>query len=297
MVIAIRDRSIVFETVLLRSFLAVERTGGFTAAAKDLDLRQSTVSGHVARLERQTGRLLFRRDTHAVALTPDGQSMVRFAREILAAQGQAEAYFTDAGLAGHIRFGASEDIVATGLPDILLDFRDAYPAVDLDLRVGLTMELREEVRSNRLDLALVKRRPTEDVGDLVFRDPLVWAGRPGQVLEPGEPVHLVTYPGTSVTRDAAVAALEGAGIAYRITCVSASQQGIRAAVYAGLGVTVHPGSILPAGLEPIAGLPDPGPTEFTLVSRAGPPSVAMTELVSAIRTGADRIQQERSLHV
>ncbi|PZE25761.1 LysR family transcriptional regulator [Curtobacterium sp. MCBD17_034] len=284
-----------FETALLTSFLAVERTGGFTAAAKDLGLRQSTISGHVARLERQTGRQLFRRDTHAVELTPDGMAMVRFAREILAAQGQAEAYFTDTGLAGHIRFGASEDIVATGLPDILLDFRNAYPSVDLDLRVGLTAELREEVRSNRLDLALVKRRPSEDVGDLVFRDPLVWAGREGEVVDPDEPVHLVTYPGTSVTRDAAVAALEGAGRPYRITCVSASQQGIRAAVYAGLGVTVHPGSILPAGLVPLTGLPDPGWTEFTLVSRAGPPSVAMSELVNAIRTGADRVIKGHSI--
>jgi DNA-binding transcriptional LysR family regulator len=285
----------VFETSLLESFLAVERTGGFTAAAKELGLRQSTISGHVARLEKQAGRQLFRRDTHAVALTPDGEAMVRFAREILAAQGQAEAYFTDTGLAGHIRFGASEDIVATGLPDILLDFRNAFPAVDLDLRVGLTTELRDEVRTNRLDLALVKRRPTEDVGDLVFRDPLVWAGRRGERVIPGETVHLVTYPGTSVTRDAAVAALEGAGVPYRITCVSASQQGIRAAVYAGLGVTVHPGSILPAGLVPLEGLPDPGPTEFTLVSRSGPPSVAMSELISAIRIGADRIIEGRSI--
>jgi DNA-binding transcriptional LysR family regulator len=279
----------VFEAGVLRSFLAVERTGGFTAAAKDLGLRQSTISGHVARLEQQVGRQLFRRDTHSVELTPDGVAMVRFAREILAAHGQAQAYFTDAGLAGHIRFGASEDIVATGLPEILLDFRRAYPAVDLDLRVGLTADLREDVRTNRLDLALVKRRPSEDVGDLVFRDRLVWAGAPGERIVAGETVQLVTYPGTSITRDAAIAALDSAGIAYRITCVSASQQGIRAAVQAGLGVTVHPASILPPDLVPFDGLPDPGWTEFTLVSRSGPPSVAMDELVRAIRAGADRI--------
>ncbi|ROP65879.1 DNA-binding transcriptional LysR family regulator [Curtobacterium sp. PhB130] len=282
-----------FETTLLQTFLAIERTGGFTAAAKDLGIRQSTVSGHVARLEQQTGRQLFRRGTQTVELTPDGVAMVRFAREILAAQGQAAAYFTDTGLAGHIRFGASEDIVATGLPDILLDFRTAFPAVDLELRVGLTGELRDEVRNNRLDLALVKRRPTEDVGDLVFRDDLVWAGRPDDRVVPGEPVRLVTYPGPSVTREAAIGALERAGLHYRITCVSASQQGIRAAVAAGLGVTVHAGAILPPGLVPLVGLPDPGPTEFTLVSRTGPPSVAMTELVQAIRVGADRIVAAR----
>ncbi|WP_066522580.1 LysR substrate-binding domain-containing protein [Curtobacterium ammoniigenes] len=284
-----------FETPLLESFLAVERCGSFTAAAADLGLGQSTISGHIARLEQQAGRQLLRRGATSTELTTDGIAMVRFAREILAAQGQAEAYFSDSALTGNLRFGASEDIVATGLPDILLDFRNAYPAVDLDLRVGLTTELREDVRGNRLDLALVKRRPTEDVGELIFRDDLVWAGRAGEQVDPREEVHLVTYPRTSVTRDAAIAALEQAGIRYRITCVSASQQGIRAAVYAGLGVTVHAGSILPQGLAPLTGLPDPGPTEFTLVARSGPESVAMTELTRAIRVGAGRIIAGRSI--
>lgn len=284
-----------FETPLLESFLAVERCGSFTAAAADLGLGQSTISGHVARLEQQTGRQLLRRGASSVELTADGVTMVRFAREILAALGQAEAYFSDSGLTGHLRFGASEDIAATGLPDILLDFRNAYPSVDLDLRVGLTSDLREDVRGNRLDLALVKRRPTEDVGELVFRDDLVWAGRAGETVDPDDEVHLVTYPRTSVTRDAAIAALENAGLGYRITCVSASQQGIRAAVYAGLGVTVHAGSILPPGLVPLAGLPDPGPTEFTLIARPGPESIAMRELRHAIRIGAGRIIAGRSI--
>ncbi|WP_157110859.1 LysR family transcriptional regulator, partial [Nocardia anaemiae] len=38
-----------FESELLRTFLAVERAGGFTAAGRILGLRQSTVSGHIAR--------------------------------------------------------------------------------------------------------------------------------------------------------------------------------------------------------------------------------------------------------
>ena len=68
-----------FDPVLLRSFLAVEQAGGFTAAARRLGLRQSTVSGHIARLERAAGRELFLRDTHTVELTADGTAMVGFA--------------------------------------------------------------------------------------------------------------------------------------------------------------------------------------------------------------------------
>ena len=61
---------------LLRTFLAVERAGGFTAAGRLLGLRQSTVSGHIARLEQAVGRELFRRDTRNLALTADGAAMV-----------------------------------------------------------------------------------------------------------------------------------------------------------------------------------------------------------------------------
>lgn len=78
-----------FDPVLLRTFLAVEQTGGFTAAARHLGLRQSTVSGHIARLERAAGRALLSRDTHTVELTADGTAMVGFARSILDAHDRA----------------------------------------------------------------------------------------------------------------------------------------------------------------------------------------------------------------
>jgi DNA-binding transcriptional LysR family regulator len=43
------------DPVLLRSFLAVVQTGGFTRAAASLHLTQSTVSQQVRRLEEQLG--------------------------------------------------------------------------------------------------------------------------------------------------------------------------------------------------------------------------------------------------
>lgn len=71
-----------FDPVHLRSFLAVARTRSFTAAARRLNLRQSTVSQHVGKLELAAGRRLFLRDTHSVELTADGTVMVGFATSI-----------------------------------------------------------------------------------------------------------------------------------------------------------------------------------------------------------------------
>ena len=62
------------DPVLLQSFLAVAQTRSFTQAAERLGLRQSTVSQHVRKLEQETGRRLFVRDTHSVETTADGEA-------------------------------------------------------------------------------------------------------------------------------------------------------------------------------------------------------------------------------
>ncbi|NQX10982.1 LysR family transcriptional regulator [Microbacteriaceae bacterium VKM Ac-2855] len=57
-----------FEPVLLKTFLAVAETRGFTRAAAQLGLSQPTVSQHVRRLEDAAGRILVSRDTRDVEL-------------------------------------------------------------------------------------------------------------------------------------------------------------------------------------------------------------------------------------
>lgn len=68
------------DPVLLQSFLKVCETLSFTEAARQLGLRQSSVSQHVARLEKRLGRRLLERDTHGVRPTPDADAILPFAR-------------------------------------------------------------------------------------------------------------------------------------------------------------------------------------------------------------------------
>ncbi|WP_280264937.1 LysR family transcriptional regulator [Nocardia wallacei] len=275
----------VFDPDLLRTFLAVERAGGFTAAGRILGLRQSTVSGHIARLEQAAGRELFRRDTRNLALTADGAAMVGFARTILDAQAQAQRYFSDSRLSGLIRLGASDDVMARELPDVLLEFQRSHPGVDLELTVGLSENLKTRMAAGELDLVVGKRLPGERHGELLWRDRLVWAGRSGATVFDG-PVPLVTYPPPSLTRHIALRALEREGRACRIACTSDSQLGLRAAVLAGLGVIVHAENLLPAGLLTVedARLPELGDLEFVLLrrrTRLSEPERALCEAITA----------------
>ncbi|MGW6375498.1 LysR family transcriptional regulator [Rhodococcus sp. NPDC055112] len=280
------------DPVLLRSFLAVERCGGFTAAAHQLGLRQSTVSGHIARLEKSIGRELFRRDTRNLELTADGSAMLGFARTILDVSQQAESYFAESELSGVLRFGASDDLVAAELPEVLLEFRRSHPRIDLELTVGLSENLGAKLAAGELDIAFGMRRPGEQHGELVWRDRLVWAGSHG--AEPVEgPVPLVTYPPPSITRRAAMEALERAGLVWRTTCVTDSLLGLRAAVLAGLGYIVHSESLLPDGLVPLADgtLPDPGDADFVLMRRSRPASKPEAALTAAILANERRLRR------
>ncbi len=177
-----------YDPVLLQTLLTVAQTGSFTQAAARLGVRQPTVSQHVSRLEKQTGRTLFLRDTHTVALTPDGEAMVGFARSILAAHEQATTYFSGSRPRGRLRIGMSDDLALTRLPQILRDFRHEHPLVDFDLTVDQSGLLNQQLEENKLDVFVGKRPRGEERGRLVKRERLVWVGTPATKLDLTKPV-------------------------------------------------------------------------------------------------------------
>ncbi|MBY0254843.1 MAG: LysR family transcriptional regulator, partial [Methylobacterium organophilum] len=233
---------------LLRSFLAVVESSSFTAAAQALGLRQSTVSGHIARLEQALGRPLLTRDTHRVAPTPDGQAMIGFAREVVDAQDRLRAFFSPGGLRGRIRLGVSEDYTLSTLAQVLARFAGRHDAVDLQITVGLSRTLYQGYDAGELDVIFCKRRRGDPRGTLAWTEDLIWAGRPGFVPDPAKPLPLVLYPPPSMTRTLALDALETVGRSWRVVCTSGSLMGLRAAVEAGLGIAPHSAKVMPPGL-------------------------------------------------
>jgi DNA-binding transcriptional LysR family regulator len=284
------------DPVLLRSFLAVARATSFSAAARTLQLGQPAVSQHVRRLERHLSRRLFVRDTHSVTLTPEGEAMVTFAEEILAANDRAEHYFALSGLRGRVRFGTSEDFVFSRLPAVLHDFIRHHPLVDLELTVGLSGRLNARLDGGGIDLILAKRPLGDDRGRLVWRDSLVWVGAPETDPEADELLPLILYPPPSITRAQVLRTLERAARPWRIACTSSSLTGLRAAALAGLGVLALARGLIPPGLRELRAerLPPLGDVEFVLraASRAlRPPTRQLSEAILAY---GDRLLREES---
>ncbi|WP_225100114.1 LysR family transcriptional regulator [Streptomyces sp. CoH27] len=139
---------------LLHTFLAVYRSGSFTAAAPQLGLSQPTVTARIRTLEQRTGRELFTRLPHGVEPTLYAHELsARIAGPLdeLAALEEPGAAAVPVHLAG-----PSELLRVRVLPALV-----PLVADEGELRVaqGLSEPLLEEMRAGRHDLVIATRRP------------------------------------------------------------------------------------------------------------------------------------------
>ncbi len=278
------------DIVLLRSFLAVAETLHFTAAARRRGLSQSTISQHVSRLEQAVGRTLLLRDTKNVALTPDGEDMSQFARDVVAAHDRAVHHFDRTVMRGRLRLGVSEDLVLSRLPEILRRFREEHPLIEIDLTVGLSAALYEKLDTGKLDLLFAKRQHGDERGTLLWRERLTWLGSRSAVPAPDQPVPLVVFPGSSITRSAAIETLNAARRSWRVAFSSDSLVALIAAVRSGFGVTAQSSLLTGSDLETVAAseaLPLLPEVAFVVLGREMHLEGPANALVKAIMVDAD----------
>jgi DNA-binding transcriptional LysR family regulator len=234
---------------LLRSFLAVVDTGSMTRAAERRRLSQSAISLQIRRLEQLLGSALFERSARAVHLTAAGERLVRQGRGLLAHHDSVVAELCEPEMRGTVRLGTPEDFATAYLPDILANFAAAHPNVDLEVSCDLTLRLLDRFAAGEFDLAVIKREPSGgEAGVRVWREPLVWAMRPGFETERAGPLPLVLSPYPCVYRARAINALDAIGRDWRVAYTCGSLSGSQAAVRAGLGVTVLPRGMVPDDL-------------------------------------------------
>ena len=275
------------------SFVAVAECGGFHRAAEQLNLTQSTVSQQIKRLELETKRSLFRRTTRSVVLTDDGEMLLGDARRLLQLEEAARQRLAAPRLSGTVRLGVVEEVAGGSLPSALGRFASLHPGVKLEVQIAVSAELLEELDAGRLDVVFAKRPLGTSKGRLVWREPLVWAAADTFDLIPGAALPLALYRERSVSREAALAALQDSELTWEIVYTSPSLTGVRAAALAGLAITPLPASAVVAGLRILdaeEGLPRLPDLEFAIYekARSDNAAAALAAALQALAQGPSR---------
>ncbi|MFD4837537.1 LysR family transcriptional regulator [Achromobacter sp. NPDC058515] len=280
----------VLDLTLLRTFLEVVDCGGFALAADALALTPSAVSGHIKRLEVVAGAVLLDRNTRSFELTPAGETLYAYARNIVDLEREARARLSGARLKGRLRVGSSEDFAGAWLAEVLQAFHRTHPEASIELKVGVTADLLRQQARGKLDVVFGKQcARVDDGGELLWEEDLVWAWGDDKAWKPGAQVPLAVFPEPCVYREAAIAALGRAQRAWQPVFESASMAGCLAAAQAGFAVAPVARSQLREGLRALSaqeGMPELPQACFYAFSRSAGP--AAQALVAAVRQTGQR---------
>jgi DNA-binding transcriptional LysR family regulator len=228
------------DIALLRTFVAIVDTGGITSAGKKVGRTQPAVTHQIKRLENAVGRTLFGENRRQLVLTPDGEVLLEFARNILRLNDEARGRFSQPGIAGHVTLGTPDLYAAYLLPEVLENFSRAHTNVEIHLRSTRSVHLHAALEREELDIALMTNQPEFRRGELIRHEPVVWAASQSGTQEVRRPLPLAVLPQGSVYRQLAVDALNAAGLPWTLRSICDSFAGLQAAVLAGIAVSAFP---------------------------------------------------------
>ncbi len=282
-------RPLTFDAEALRTFVAGIELGSFVLAAERLGRSTSAISAQLKKLEQQAGTALVQKSGRHLALTAQGEILLGYARRLLNLNDEACAAISASTVGGEIRLGLQEDFGEALLPAILGQFTHGHPNVQISATVTRNGPLLSAIRQDELDLALSWQSEestpfSHSLGSL----PLRWIAGSNSDLTPylrdGAPLPLLVFDAPCIMRSTAIAALDRAGIAWRIAFTSRSLSGIWAAASAGLGITLRTEMGLPAKLQIIEHklLPQVGDIGIILHQSKNPLSAAADDLHQAI---------------
>jgi DNA-binding transcriptional LysR family regulator len=233
----------------LSVFEAVARLGSFTRAAEELYMAQPTVSVQIKKLTETIGLPLFEQVGKRVHLTEAGRELCTVCQDIFKRLDTAEDGFDDIrGLkSGRLRLAVST-AANYYAPRMLAGFVLQHPGVEVSLQIHHRETLIARMAENADDLYVFADPPAdaEIVTQMILPNPMVIFARPDHPLAPqnGIPFEqfarepfLMREPGSG-TRMVVQQIFESHGVAPRVRMELSTNEAIKEAILAGLGVSI-----------------------------------------------------------
>ncbi|TCM92639.1 DNA-binding transcriptional LysR family regulator [Paenibacillus sp. BK033] len=225
----------------LRTFLTVMDEKNFSRAADKLGYVQSTVTTHIAQLEKASGKKLFDRLPRGVEPTEAGAALARFARQFAAlSEALEEDLLRTEQPRGVLRVRALEAYCVTRLPELLASYAEHYREVDLQLSTGFMEDMCGRVLDQKDDLGIVPRDPGHDGLEFVplAVEELVWVG-PTEGKAGAKQVY-ISYGNACLYHELGESSLREAGYTLHDRRSFPSVELIKRMVQSGFGISLLP---------------------------------------------------------
>ena len=144
----------------IKSFIKVAEFENFSKAAEVLGYAQSTITLQIQQLEQELGVNLFDRIGKRVLLSEKGRAFLSYANDMVQLEAEAiETVSENTTPTGTLRIGTIESIASSFLPLLLEEYLKKCPQVHLDIIIGVTLELYDQLEKGNLDIIFLADRP------------------------------------------------------------------------------------------------------------------------------------------
>jgi DNA-binding transcriptional LysR family regulator len=233
----------------LQIFAEAAQSLSFARVAERLNLTPAAISFQIKQIEIASGFALFERIGKKMQLTGAGAGLLVYARQILQSLHDADQMLIAMnGLdSGRLSLG----IVSTAtfvVPHILARFQAEYPRLAITLRDGNRQQILESITGGEVDLAIMGEPPAESPVEAspFAPHPSVIVASPGHRLAASRALRLVDLAAEpfvvreegSGTRSLMERCFPVMGLKTRIAMVTASNNTIKQAVMAGMGLAL-----------------------------------------------------------
>lgn len=217
-----------------------------------LHLSQPAVTQHIKALEDDLGQALFNRSSHGITVTSAGATLLKHARLVARLDEEVVQQIRGKGgiISGQLALGATTTIGQYLLSSWLVQGRQSWPDLKLNVTISNTEEIIEAVLERKIDLGLIEGR-CQRVGlraECFLDDEIICVASARNPLTHGKPAPLSSLKKQiwifreqgSGTRDIVEIALKRQGLDPRklkIDLELSSSETIKAVVATGYGLT------------------------------------------------------------
>lgn len=233
-------------------FYEIARHGSFTAAARELMVSQSSLSIQIKQLEKSLGGPLFDRRKGGVDLTESGAAAYQVAERVFPDIDRLQSLLLESErlIKGMVSIGTVNSIGIYVLPQILTDFKAAFPDVQIKIDFKESEGVLDTLYSGKVDFAIVpwKRRYADLTGIPLASNKMFLVAPSDHPLATGEtisPRELEKYPFVGYeegmqTRSTLDAMFKRMSLSIEYSIESTNSATIKHMVMAGMGLAILP---------------------------------------------------------
>lgn len=245
----------------LITFCRVVEEGSFTRAAQVQNLTQPSITKQVGALEDHLQVQLFTRHGKQVHLTPAGELVYEYARQVVHLVQRCESAVQEMRSpgSGHITVGCVHTIGLFTLPDLLAEFVRENPLIKINVKTGNNAETVTMLLHGEVDLGLITTPQVHErlVSLPLYEDPLLVVASPEYAATlPRELTDedlarqpMICYVRGSRFRITTDQVLEQMGISPNVVMEFDNHEAIKTMVRLGFGVALEPVSAVQKDLD------------------------------------------------